>query len=141
MLDRDDEAKGEGAGFGAQLPPARGRGTLRTLYFFVGRSVEIGGQTLSRPSLIEVAADRAVELKAGADRTELLLLQGRPIGEPVAQYGPFVMNSRQELEQAFMDYRRTEFGGWPYPSAGPVFPRNRGRFARHADGRMEEAPA
>jgi redox-sensitive bicupin YhaK (pirin superfamily) len=123
------------------LPPARGRGTLRTLYFFVGRSVEIGGQMFSRPSLVEVAADQSVEIRAGADKTELLLLQGRPIGEPVAQYGPFVMNTRQELEQAFMDYRRTEFGGWPYPSAGPVFPRNRGRFAQHADGRVEEAPA
>jgi redox-sensitive bicupin YhaK (pirin superfamily) len=122
------------------LPPARGRGTLRTLYFFVGRSVEIGGQIFSRPSLVEVVADRPVGIKAGADKTELLLLQGRPIGEPVAQYGPFVMNTRQELEQAFMDYRRTEFGGWPYGSAGPVFPRNRGRFAAHADGRVEEAP-
>jgi len=121
------------------LPPARGRGTIRTLYFFVGRSVELGGQMFTRPSLIEVAADKAVDVKAGADKTELLLLQGRPIGEPVAQYGPFVMNTRQELEQAFMDYRRTEFGGWPYPSAGPVFPRDRGRFAAHADGRVEEA--
>jgi hypothetical protein len=95
----------------------------------------------SRPSLIQVAADQPVAIKAPGDKIELLLLQGRPIGEPVAQYGPFVMNTRQELEQAFMDYRRTEFGGWPYPSAGPVFPRNRGRFAAHADGRVEEAPA
>jgi redox-sensitive bicupin YhaK (pirin superfamily) len=122
------------------LPPARGRGTLRTLYFFVGRSIEIGGQMFSRPSLVQVAADKSVEIKASGDKVELLLLQGRPIGEPVAQYGPFVMNTRQELEQAFMDYRRTEFGGWPYPSAGPVFPRDRGRFAAHADGRVEEAP-
>ncbi len=54
--------------------------------------------------------------------------------------GPFVMNTRAELEQAFADYRRTQFGGWPYPSAGPVFARQQGRFAKHADGRVEEAP-
>jgi hypothetical protein len=80
-----------------------------------------------------------VRLVAPDSPAELLLLQGRPIGEPVAQYGPFVMNTRAELEQAFRDYRRTQFGGWPYPANDPVHPRPRGRFARHADGRVEEA--
>jgi redox-sensitive bicupin YhaK (pirin superfamily) len=123
------------------LPAAASGQTVRTLYFFAGASVQIGGRSFAQRSAIEVAADRPVELAAGPDKVELLLLQGRPIGEPVAQYGPIVMNTRQELEQAFADYRRTQFGGWPYPSAGPVFPRNRGRFARHADGRVEEAPS
>jgi hypothetical protein len=68
---------------------------------------------------------------------EILLLQGRPIGEPVAQYGPFVMNTRAELEQAFADYRRTLFGGWPWPENAPVHGRDAGRFAKHADGRVE----
>jgi redox-sensitive bicupin YhaK (pirin superfamily) len=122
------------------LPPARDRRSHRTLYFFAGTSLKIGERTIAQRCLIELAADRPVEIAAGPDQVELLLLQGRPIGEPVAQYGPFVMNTRQELEQAFSDYRRTEFGGWPYQSAGPVFPRNRGRFAQHADGSVEEAP-
>jgi hypothetical protein len=51
------------------------------------------------------------------------------------------MNTRAELEQAFQDYRRTQFGGWPFPENAPVHPRTRGRFARHADGRVEEAGA
>lgn len=66
------------------------------------------------------------------------LLQGRPIGEPVARHGPFVMNAPHEIQQAFADYRRTGFGGWPWPSDGPVHPREQGRFAVHADGRREE---
>jgi redox-sensitive bicupin YhaK (pirin superfamily) len=121
------------------LPAADVR-TLRTLYFFEGSSVQIGGHDFAQRSALQVAADRPVEIAAGPDKVELLLLQGRPIGEPVAQYGPFVMNTRQELQQAFQDYQRTQFGGWPYGTAGPVFARNRGRFARHADGRVEEAP-
>ena len=87
--------------------------------------------------VLNSAAD--VELEAAADGAELLLLQGRPIAEPVVQYGPFVMNTRAEIEQAMLDYQRTQFGGWPWPSDGPVHARERGRFARHADGRVEDA--
>ncbi len=47
------------------------------------------------------------------------------------------MNSRSDIQQAFEDYRRTEFGGWPWPSDEPVLPPNEGRYAKHADGRIE----
>jgi hypothetical protein len=69
-----------------------------------------------------------------------LLLQARPIGEPVAQYGPFVMNTRAEIQQAFEDYQRTGFGGWPWGDSAPVHAQAEGRFARHADGRVEQRP-
>jgi quercetin 2,3-dioxygenase len=53
------------------------------------------------------------------------------------QHGPFVMNSQAEVQEAFADYRRTQFGGWPWPSNDPVHGREEARFARHADGRLE----
>jgi redox-sensitive bicupin YhaK (pirin superfamily) len=41
---------------------------------------------------------------------EILLLSGKPLHEPVARYGPFVMNTREEIEQAFRDYESGRFG-------------------------------
>jgi hypothetical protein len=83
--------------------------------------------------------DADVLIENGGDQAELLLLQGRPIAEPVAHHGPFVMNSVDQLRQAFSDYQRTGFGGWPWSSDGPVHDRGEGRFAIHADGRREDA--
>jgi len=121
------------------LPPAAHAETLRTLYFFRGPSMRIGGRLLDRHLAAPVRADRPVVLAAGEGACEILLLQGRPIGEPVAAHGPFVMNSRAEIQRAFQDYQRTRFGGWPWPVDDPVHPREQGRFARHADGRVEHA--
>ena len=122
------------------LPPARGQGTRRHLYFFKGGSISIAGQAVSSPSAIEVQAGVPVEVANGEVEAQLLLLQGRPLGEPVAQYGPFVMNTQAEIHQAMQDYRRNQFGGWPWEGSAPVHGREVQRFARHPDGR-EERPA
>jgi quercetin 2,3-dioxygenase len=119
------------------LPPAMGAGTRRRLYFFEGRSIAVDGAMLEQPAAVELDASAPVTLVNGDAPAELLLLQGRPIGEPVAQYGPFVMNTQGELHQAFADYQRTGFGGWPWPQTGPVHGAANERFARHADGRIE----
>jgi quercetin 2,3-dioxygenase len=118
--------------------PVGAPGVRRTLYFFRGGRVRLGDHEQAAHAGLAVRADVPVALEAGADETELLLLQGRPIAEPVAHHGPFVMNTPHELQQAFADYQRTGFGGWPWPSDGPVHPREQGRFAVHADGRREE---
>jgi redox-sensitive bicupin YhaK (pirin superfamily) len=121
------------------LPPAK-PGSTRVLYLFRGEGATIGGRAIDNRSAIAVVPDVPATIENGAAKSELLLLQGRPIGEPVVQHGPFVMNTRAEIVQAFEDYRATQFGGWPWPDDAPVHARDRGRFARHADGKEELAP-
>lgn len=119
--------------------PAAPAGTNRKLYFFRGGSLKIGSFELSSGHAATLRADVAALLENGADEGELLMLQGRPIGEPVVQSGPFVMNTRSEIQQAYRDFRATRFGGWPWPSDDPVHGEESARFARHADGRIERA--
>jgi redox-sensitive bicupin YhaK (pirin superfamily) len=127
------------AGAAWTLPKAQHPEAIRALYFFVGPSVKIDDRTLTTHSVAVVRSDVEITLEAGPGACELLLLQGRPIGEPVAQHGPFVMNTREEIQQAFADYQRTRFGGWPWPADDPVHDRDAGRFAKHIDGHIEKA--
>jgi hypothetical protein len=120
------------------LPRAAAQGPRRTLYVFRGESVTLAGHEQKAHAGLEVAADRDLLLENGPAESELLMLQGRPIAEPVVQHGPFVMNTRQEILQAFADFQSTGFGGWPWPNDDPVHPREQGRFAIHADGRREQ---
>ena len=120
-----------------ELPPAALPSVMRSLYFFSGRSLKIDGEELKPPIAAVLNPERALKLEAGDAAVDCLLLQARPIAQPVAHYGPFVMNTQEELRQAVSDYQRTRFGGWPWPSDAPVHSREETRFARHADGRIE----
>ncbi len=119
------------------LPPARGPQTRRMLYVFSGRGITVADRRLNDAAALELDANQAIPLMNGPETTDMLLLQGRPINEPVFQYGPFVMNTRAEIQQAFADYQRDQFGGWPWRQNGPVHGTEPLRFARHPDGRVE----
>jgi hypothetical protein len=123
---------------GAQFTiPRASKGINRTLYYYRGKTLRISGKPIPEYHAAEVHPDREVKLENGSDEARILVLQGRPIGETVIQYGPFVMNTKEEIQQAFEDYHRTQFGGWPWPRRDMVHGNSRGRFAHHADGRKE----
>ncbi|MCH2231031.1 MAG: pirin family protein [Crocinitomicaceae bacterium] len=111
----------------------------RTAYFYEGNNLEIEGEIIPNYHAVEVEADMDLILKnTSNEKIKILILQGKPINEPVVQHGPFVMNTREEIQEAFNDYHETQFGGWPWPKYGQVHDRNLGRFAKHADGRYED---
>jgi quercetin 2,3-dioxygenase len=109
----------------------------RTLYFYNGESIQVAGIDVQNYQAVELLADQEVIVEAGKKDAYLLLLQGLPINEPVVQHGPFVMNTAEEIQQAIYDYRQTQFGGWPWEHYDHVHPREKGRFARYADGTTE----
>jgi len=117
--------------------PAAGQKVNRTLYFYRGSSLRIDNNEIKAYQAVEIKPDVELRIVNGDTDSYLLMLQGKPIDEPVVQYGPFVMNSEAEIQQAFSDYRRTEFGGWPWPRRDQVHPRTMGRFAKYADGTLE----
>ncbi len=119
------------------LPAAAGHATRRCLYFFEGSRLAIGEQMLTEQAGLELRCDRDIELVNGPHSAQMLVLQGKPIAEPVAQYGPFVMNTQAEIHQAFADYQQTRFGGWPWPDDAPVHGKEPRRFATHPDGSSE----
>jgi quercetin 2,3-dioxygenase len=109
----------------------------RSLYFYEGSDISLGENVFSHHQAIELFASVNTEIQNGTTVSYLLLLQGKPINEPVVQYGPFVMNTQSEIQQAMREYQHTQFGGWPWPSHEHVHARERGRFAKYPNG-LEE---
>lgn len=118
--------------------PKASAGVNRMLYFYEGNDIVISGVKVSKYQSVRLRADQDTELLALNNECKCLILQGKPINEPVIQYGPFVMNTKQEIQQAFDDYHRTKYGGWPWPKYDQVHDRSKGRFAQFADGRIEK---
>jgi redox-sensitive bicupin YhaK (pirin superfamily) len=72
-----------------------------------------GATEVGESTLAIMGPGSHLELVGTAESSEIIVLSGLPIGEPVARYGPFVMNTQVELEQAFADYRAGAFGRPP----------------------------
>lgn len=120
--------------------PAASASVNRNVYFFQGSGLKIDGMNFSLNHVAEVNAGAELLIENGDKEAELLLLQGKPINEPVVQYGPFVVNTEEEIRETMKEFGRTQFGGWPWPNNDNVHDRSRGRFALYADGSLEEKP-
>lgn len=88
---------------GTSISPRIADGHRLMLYVFEGE-LTVAGQTIARNQLARLSEHGELQLTSSSG-ARVLLLAGRPIGEPIVQYGPFVMNSREEIEQALRDFR------------------------------------
>ncbi len=113
------------------------RGVNRTLYFFEGNQLTVEGTEIPHYHAADVDSEVDLNIKNGDTDAQILVLQGKPLNENVVQHGPFVMNSKQEVQQAFYDYQQTRFGGWPWKSQDPTHGSEPRRFAKHPDGTEE----
>ena len=96
------------AGHAVDLPQPDGWNTLLVV---LAGTIEINGETVLRAAEMATlsAGGEGLSIEASGD-AKLLLLSGEPIDEPVAGYGPFVMNSQQEISRAIMDFNSGHFG-------------------------------
>lgn len=117
--------------------PAIKVGANRSIYFYKGDIINIESENIQENYQINLIASENMSIENGDKEAYLLLLEGKPINEPVAHHGPFVMNYQEEIHQAIKDYQLTKFGGWPWDKKDIVHPRDKGRFALHADGMKE----
>jgi len=88
----------------AEVPPTH----QGFVYVYAGRG-EIAGQALEAGTLGVLGPGDLFRAEAGPDGLRFLIVAARPLGEPIARYGPFVMNTESEIQTAFEDYRRGRF--------------------------------
>ncbi len=94
---------------GSHAAPRLADGLRVLLYVYEGE-VHVNGNPVAKGRLVRLSEQGALEL-ASTGGARVLLLAGRPLGEPIVQYGPFVMNTREEIEQALRDYRDGRLAG------------------------------
>lgn len=110
----------------------------RNLYCFKGGTLTINDNEVEALNRFKLDGNTDITLENGDKPSQMLLLEGEPINEPIAKYGPFVMNTMEEIQQAASNYRATGFGGWPWDRNDPVHSGEKTRFAKYADGTVEK---
>jgi len=128
-----------GASYTVAAASGGGSDVHRNLYLYTGGACEIDGRSFAQKARVKVHASKDVKIVA-RDKIGVLVLQGRDLNEPCVQHGPFVGCTSSDIRQAFSDYQRTGFGGWPWPAVGVVHKRNEPRFALYPDGQKETRP-
>lgn len=107
----------------------------RSIYFYEGQSIEINETDVAEYHAADVLPHYDIVISNTSEKPcKILVLQGKPINEPVVQHGPFVMNNKKEIREAFRDYQKDQFGGWPWPDYDQVHGKENKRFAKFSNG-------
>ncbi|MFT5885426.1 MAG: redox-sensitive bicupin YhaK (pirin superfamily) [Arcticibacterium sp.] len=117
--------------------PKTSKEANRSVFFYKGDKIEMEGKSIASDHIIELAAIEDIAITNGDQDAYFLILEGKPIGEPVVQHGPFVMNTQEEIRETMKEYGKTQFGGWPWAEREVVHSKDKGRFALHSNGTEE----
>ncbi len=110
----------------------------RNTYYYKGDKLEINRDSVNSGNRFKLNGNEDIDIVNGDKQSFMLLLEGEPIDEPVVAYGPFVMNTMEEIKQAYADFRVTQFGGWPWDRNDPIHTNEKVRFAKYSDGTLEK---
>ncbi|MEO7067701.1 MAG: pirin family protein [Rhodanobacter sp.] len=94
---------------GAQITLNLPTGHHGFAYVFDGEAVTVGGETLHHSELGVLSEGDRLKLIGAEQVSRLLVVAGKPLNEPVARYGPFVMNTTEQIQQALSDFRAGKF--------------------------------
>lgn len=124
------------------LPVVSDTLTRFVLFYDGNGEIKVDDSIVKVNHLLDLNGNEEITFKNGSNTSKLLILEGEPINEPVAAYGPFVMNSELELQESFAEYRKTQFGGWPWGDTEMdlVNPKDSGRFASYNFGELIDRP-
>jgi len=86
-------------------------------------------------SLIHLNLKEDIHIENSSEISYLFFRQGKPIDKPLIQHGPFVTNSQEEIQEAMQEYRKIQFGGWPYKTNEPIHAKKMDRFANFVNGK------
>jgi len=117
-----------------KLRPSKNK-TNRSFYLFEGKGIELNGKSIENKNALFIESSEELIVKAN-DVTEFLILEAAPIGEPVVQHGPFVMNTVGEIKQTMIDYQNTQFGGWNWERHDMIHGPKIERFAKYPNGKI-----
>lgn len=118
------------------IPAGKFDHSNRSLYFYDGDEIVCEDYHIPPMHRVLVDSNQSLHLKNGSMPASLLILQGKPINEPVIQHGPFVASSREGLNEIFKSLQRDDFGGWPWDSKEQVHGEELKRFAKYPDGKF-----
>lgn len=121
---------------GGEFKYPKNLGTNRSIYLFEGSSIFLNDEEFTPKKSLFVDSSVDLIIKSNGE-SELLILEGKPIAETVVQYGPFVMNSRQEILETIEEYQKTQFGGWQWERKDMVHGARIERFAKYPDGKID----
>ena len=116
--------------------PSSENSVIKSIYLYEG-CLEINEQSIIEPHQIILDSSRTYTI-CSKQKSKILLLQSKPINEPVAKYGPFVMNEQNEINQKINEFRLTFFGGWPWSKNDNVHSSGFNRFAKYPNGKTQK---